>query len=377
MLKKLSYYQAIATLTGTIIGAGILAVPYVFMQNGFWTGTLVLICVWLAMLSIKLMVGEITLRTSGRHQLSGYVGIYLGKIWQKVIAIFISITIYGALLAYFVGQGETLSTIFGGSRIFWSLAFYFIFSLIIYKGIRLVKNIEFILSFFVLLFFLLIIFFLLGHFDSNNIHGFKINNLFVPFGVILFASVGTIAIPEMRKVLYQKEIFFKKAIIVGATIPAIINFTFALSVVGATGGATTTIATLGLGQKAGEIILILSNIFASLTMATCFLMSGIALKDEYNYDLKLSRPVAWLLTVLGPLALYLLGFHDFIKIISLIGAFGLSFEGLVYLATYWRARSLGQRQPEYFLGLSQAILATLFLSLVFLSALGYTIIMMI
>ena len=38
MNKKLLLWEAIATLVGTIIGAGILGIPYVIAKAGFWTG---------------------------------------------------------------------------------------------------------------------------------------------------------------------------------------------------------------------------------------------------------------------------------------------------------------------------------------------------
>ena len=36
-------WQGVSTLVGTIIGAGILAIPFVVQQAGFWTGILLLL----------------------------------------------------------------------------------------------------------------------------------------------------------------------------------------------------------------------------------------------------------------------------------------------------------------------------------------------
>ena len=44
-MRNIYLFESIATLVGTIIGAGILGIPYVFSQAGFWTGTVVLIVV--------------------------------------------------------------------------------------------------------------------------------------------------------------------------------------------------------------------------------------------------------------------------------------------------------------------------------------------
>ncbi|MBU4360651.1 hypothetical protein KKA66_02260, partial [Patescibacteria group bacterium] len=40
--KELPLLQATSTLIGTIIGAGILGIPFVFAKAGFWTGVVVL-----------------------------------------------------------------------------------------------------------------------------------------------------------------------------------------------------------------------------------------------------------------------------------------------------------------------------------------------
>ena len=85
MNKK--FWATTFTLTGTIIGAGILGLPYVFSKAGFFIGLLWLIILGMVMMFVNLTLGEITLRTNGRHQLSGYAEKYLGK-WGKRIMFF-------------------------------------------------------------------------------------------------------------------------------------------------------------------------------------------------------------------------------------------------------------------------------------------------
>ena len=69
------------TLTGTIIGAGILGLPYVFAKSGFLVGIFWLIAIASIMIFVNLAMGEITLRTKGNHQLPGYANKYLGKLF--------------------------------------------------------------------------------------------------------------------------------------------------------------------------------------------------------------------------------------------------------------------------------------------------------
>ena len=113
MNKK--FWATTFTLTGTIIGAGILGLPYVFAKSGFLAGLFWLIVLGAVMIFVNLALGEITLRTKGAHQLSGYAEKYLGK-WGKRAMFFAMIFgIYSALLAYLIGEGESLSKLIPGN----------------------------------------------------------------------------------------------------------------------------------------------------------------------------------------------------------------------------------------------------------------------
>ena len=79
--------RAIAMLCGTVIGAGVLGIPYVIAQAGFLVGLLSILVLGLAVLFLNLFIGEIVLRTPGNHQLPGYAEKYLGK-WGKRVFMF-------------------------------------------------------------------------------------------------------------------------------------------------------------------------------------------------------------------------------------------------------------------------------------------------
>ena len=82
-MKNKNLFEAVATLVGFVVGAGILGLPFVFSRAGFWTGVLNVIVIGAAVLVLNLMLGEISLRTKQSHQLSGYASKYLGHKWKK------------------------------------------------------------------------------------------------------------------------------------------------------------------------------------------------------------------------------------------------------------------------------------------------------
>ena len=50
MMGDKKFYRAIAMLCGTVIGAGVLGLPYVFQQAGFLTGALTVLILGIVVL---------------------------------------------------------------------------------------------------------------------------------------------------------------------------------------------------------------------------------------------------------------------------------------------------------------------------------------
>ena len=108
------FWAATFTLSGAVIGAGILGLPYVFSKSGFLIGLMWIMFLGVILILIKLALGEVALRTKGKHQLAGYAEKYLGK-WAKRFMVFaVVFGIYSALLAYLIGEGESFSHLLFG-----------------------------------------------------------------------------------------------------------------------------------------------------------------------------------------------------------------------------------------------------------------------
>ncbi len=372
-MKQFPFFQAIAAMAGTIIGAGIFGLPYIFVKAGFWTGVAVLAVITFTMIVIELMIGEITLRTSGQQQLTGYISKYAGKFWGGFASFVLIAAIIGSLTAYFISLGETMSAVLGGNFIVWGIIFYLLGGLLIYFGIQLIKKVEFTLTLIMLVLVFVIFVLSAGRLNPHNFSAFDWTRLLIPYGVILFACSDTVVIPTLRKILERREKLLKKSIIIGSLIPALIYFLFVYFVVGACGQGTTEIATLGLNKIVGNGVLTWSNIFAFFAIATSLLTLGLALKDIFRLDFKIKNFWAWFLTFFPPLLIYFLGAQDFIKILTFVGALGFGLNGAVYIFTFWRARQFGDRQPEYILPKWLAIFASIFLIAIFTGGLIYTV----
>src|SRR3989338_5036924 len=114
-------FNAVWTLVAITVGAGIFGLHYVFSKAGFYTGLVVMVVAGLLMLIISLYLGEVILRTKGKHQLSGLAERYLGNKGKLVMFGANILSIYGALAAYIIGSGQALAAIFGGDSTIFSV----------------------------------------------------------------------------------------------------------------------------------------------------------------------------------------------------------------------------------------------------------------
>ena len=280
-MRKKRLFEASATLIGCVIGAGILGIPYVVAQAGFVTGLINILGIGLVFLLINLYMGEVVLRTKGNHQLTGYAEKYTGKIGKYFMFVCLIIGIYGALIAYTIGGGAALASILGWDVLLCSIIFFGVLSWIIYLGLKAIEESEAIVIPVVLFIVLLIFFLALPRISLTNLAGFSFSKIFMPYGVVLFAYLGTVAIPEMKEELIKYKKGLKKAIIIGSLIPVVVYVLFALSIVGVLGVNTHEIGALGLAAILGEKLVFIGALFALFTLTTSFLALGLGLKELF------------------------------------------------------------------------------------------------
>lgn len=364
------FVSAIATLTGTTIGAGILGIPYVISKSGFLVGLVTILVLCALIIFLNFYFGEIILRTKGKHQLPGYAEKYLGK-KGKILMLFSSlIFLYGALTAYVVGEGQVLSFVFFGSMHFsllLSLIFFIVMSSLVYFGLKIMENCETWGLGIVSAIILAIFFFFLPKINWHNLSFISINPVtwFMPYGVILFSFLALSALPEMREELVNHEKSMKKALIIGGSIPIVLYIIFTITVYGFAGHATPEIATTVLGK--------LPCVLAIFTMFTAFFALGIALKELFMFDFKIKHDFAFLLALVPvfflSIAIILFNLLDFIKIVSIIGSVAGGLAGILILWMLKKAKQHGERKSEYSIPLNWPLI--IILAIIFIAGIVY------
>jgi len=346
-MSKLIY--PIATLSGTIIGVGLFALPYVTLKVGFWVILGYFLALGTLVILIHLFFGELALKTPDFKRLPGFAKFHLGNWGQNLAYISTILGIFGAILAYLIVGGEfltnLLSPIFGGNSLVYTLFYFAIGATLIFFGIKAIAKVEFwgLVLFFIILF---AIFFRGESFITieNLFPSLDFSYIFLPYGIILFSLWGATLIPEVEEMLAptpnfgvgvkEKKKALRWIIPTAILIPIFVYLFFIYLILGITGPQTTESALTGLRNVLGDGIVALALFFGVLTTFTSFITLGLTLRKVFWYDLKIEKNIAFAITCFIPLALFLIGVRQFIPVISFVGAIMLGIDGILILLMY-------------------------------------------
>jgi len=365
--EKHLFIRAVSVLVGTVVGAGIFGLPYAFVQSGFIVGLVYLLVLAALFLITKMCYAETVLRTADNLEMSGYVERYLGKLGKIVIVLCLIFGIFSTLVAYIIGVGEFLHSLFGplvgGSQFFWSVIFWALMSIFVLIGIGIVSRLEVLMTLGLVFVVLLVFILCFSYINFENLKGinFDLRKIFLPYGPVLFALGGASAVPTMRRILKDKSRQLRKAIIVGFSVPVVIYIAFCFSIVGVSGRQTSEIAIIGLSKIVDGRALIIGSIFGILAMTTSFLALSYFLREIFRRDYHIPLIPAWLIVIVVPAILFLLGMRSFITVISFAGGVLSGLQSIILIMAYYRAKKKGDRQPEFDFRLAKPVAYIIYL----------------
>lgn len=142
-----SLIKGVLLVSGTSIGAGMLALPVLTSLGGFFPSLLIYFFCWLLMMSTGLLMLEVYLWMNQEGNLVSMAEKSLGKT-AKIVAWFLYVFLFYSLtLAYVIGCGNLLVSVFGGHIPSWlgQLLFVFAFVPFVYAGTRIANNLNLLL----------------------------------------------------------------------------------------------------------------------------------------------------------------------------------------------------------------------------------------
>lgn len=333
---KNHWLRAAALLFSTIVGAGIFGIPFVFSRLGIVLGSLMLLGVGIIMWCVHRLVGELVIATRKHLQLTGFVRAMCGPTTAWIMAGVFLLLHLGAMVAYLIGEGQSLAALFGGVPLYWSLAFFCCGTFIVGRGVRTITAIDGVIGLGIIAVIIGVV--ILAVRNTGVVLWLPTGDfsLFTAYGVFLFALHGTSAMPGMELITGSGSLDLRKAINLGSLVPVLLYFLFATSVVVITGQETTQIATIGLGNFLGRWVVIAGNVFAIFAMGASFITIGQALVTTFQWDFGVVKWRAVLYAVGLPLVVFLAGARSFIFVVSFVGAIAGTVEIALLVWSYQR-----------------------------------------
>lgn len=348
-------WSAARPLIGTMIGVGILGLPYAILQVGVLMGILGLILAALMSYLVLRLYGDLVMIRGGKARFIHVIGRELGHFGTGIAAIAYIGATFGALLAFIIFGGQFLRvltfsvvpmTITTASVLFFLAASFFTLG----GSLFVARTQKLLIPLFIGLVVLLMIV-AAPHMTTAHVLASASGDVSIPLGVMLFAFHGMSAVPEMRDILGKRSSLLPRSIARATTIVALVYIVFSVGILGVTGAATTENAILGLSTIGKSLVLLASGI-ALLTTFNAYTNVATQLTNTFLYDLRMRFVVAWMVTALVPFVLFLSGAQHISSVLSITGGVLGSLTAIMMLIAYERAR-VSADLPKHSLHISQ------------------------
>jgi tyrosine-specific transport protein len=342
--------RATRAMVGTMIGVGMLSLPYAVAQVGFVLGIIALVFVGVLSAIVLELYADLVLARGGKARFIHVVGRELGVFGTWVAGASFIGGIYGALLAYCISGGQLLRVVTFSlvpmTPFVATVVFFVLGALATVGGTLLVVRIQRLLlpTFLGLLAVLSV--FALPSIHWSNFTGYAPEHLGAALGIMVFAFFGISSIPEARDFLGRSARTLPALTRKAVAIVAVVYTVFVVAVLGVTGPSTTESAIPGLKNALGHNMYLLATGIALLIVLSAFMNIATSLTNTYLYDLRVRFAMAWALTMSVPLAFVLFGTASISTVLNISGGVLASITGISMLVAYERARMSAELSKE-------------------------------
>ena len=333
------YLFPVSILSGTIIGAGMFSLPYIFAASGFWLSALYLLFFTFVFFITHTMYADIMLRTERLPGFVLYVRRYLGG-WAAVPAtlatvfgIIFASAVYLVLAVSFV---RLLYTAVSEAAVVY--AFWLLGSAAIFLKAKRLAVLELVVGGAVIVLMSFIFFFgiFTGDFSSRAFSLFAPGSalFFLPFGPILFSLAGRSAIPSVLEYAAEgalPERAVSWIIFWGTIIPGVFYLLFVVGVWGLS-DVISIDAVSGL-SRAPRMLLVALGILGTASLFSTYIPLCISVKKILEADFHSSHLLAGTVVVASPILIYLLGL-GFLQLVVITGGVFLALES-IFIALVW------------------------------------------
>ena len=347
MFGSRGFWEISAIIAAATVGDGVFALPFVFSQAG-WLLCLIYIAILGAIVVAAHTVYFKTLQQEGeKERLLGLARRYLGDggFWVGFVAIVVGLLL--TLVAYLILGSEFIRLGFPGLPAAAALALFWAFM----AGIALLSDAritELELAGICGTAIVIVLIFTTA-FPHVNFDGSPLanpQNLFLPFGAVLFSLAGWTGVePAYESLRKNRAKGAKKrssrawlALAAGTTFGALLYIMFAAGILGTASQITPdTIAGLG-GWPVWKRDVVAA--LGLLAVATVSMPISREIKNSLEKDLRWNKVASRSLIILFPIACVLAGLNNFLTVVGIVGGVFLSTQYLLIVSVGRRALEL-------------------------------------
>lgn len=288
---------------GTLVGAGILGLPYALSQSGFIGGTVIFVVgtffAWLT----SIYVGRLVYMQDSESSLYSIFRSHLGANIGYLTLAGILFSSYGAMIAYPLAIGTTFQSLFNIPMWLGAVLFLAILSFLLTRTPGNSNMFNAVITTVLVLLLVWVMYKSIPAIETNNFLFFKPGEIFGASGIIIFAFAGHIVIPT---VLYYIKTNSKQGMRVlqfGFFLVAALYFFFFVVSIGVMGNSVTPVATIGLSGHVSVTVALVGQTFAGLAILTSAYGIGISLKLTFQ-DLFKMKSITSILLIIIPVLLF-------------------------------------------------------------------------
>lgn len=229
---------AVLLVSGTTIGAGMLALPVTTGLAGFIPSLVIMTAIWLFMMLTAYYLLEVNLRLKGESNLISMMHKTLGRPGEVVSWITYLLLLYSLTAAYMVGCSQILADVLSGILPFeapewiWPVAIFLVFAIFVYFGTEVVDMLNRILMGCLIITYFSLIGLGCCRVNPPMLTHYDWNFLLPSISVVLTTFGYHIIIPTLTTYLEHDSKLLKRAIFIGSLIPFIIYLLWQFLVMG-------------------------------------------------------------------------------------------------------------------------------------------------
>jgi tyrosine-specific transport protein len=351
----------ILLVSGTTIGAGMLALPVSTGLAGFIPSIFLLVVFWLYMTYTAFLMLEVNLWMGPHTNLISMAKNTLGTIGEAISWLTYLFLLYSLTTAYVAGSGpiviDIVETLTGYHMPSWagSIPLLLIFGFFVYKGTKSVDYVNRLLMFGLVAAYCLLTIFLTPHVHADLLLHANPQYLLMAVSIVATSFGFHIIIPSLTTYFERDVSRIKQAIFIGSAIPLVVYIIWELLCLGivpvdgklglAEGYAKGSNGAYLLSELLGtSVIAQVARIFAFFAIVTSFLGVSLSLTDFLADGLKIrktrgGRILLYMMVFLPPLVFTLTNPRAFLSALEYAGAYGVVILlGLMPALMVWAGR---------------------------------------